>query len=184
MFCLQNPTVSSKPSTATEERKLSAPCVIAATTAGTTATDGATTNFNKRVLVRKPDLKLVDKDVQADSGPHVLLQTAASKRSAGGFGTSTPSPHKKAHTGAAPKMGGSCVEASSCGLPFPPPLPPRGNLRLNPAVMRRASPKPKIASANNVNSKTISTNNVLRQSSEAPVLQVWPLTQFFSVSFL
>ena len=182
MFCLQNPTVSSKPSTApSEERKLSAPCVIAATTAGTSATDGATTNF-KRVLVRKPDLKLVDKDVQADSGPHVLLQTA-SKRSAGIGTTSTPSPHKKAHTGA-PKMGGSCVEASSCGLPFPPPLPPRGNLRLNPAVMRRASPKPRIASANNVNSKTISTNNVLRQSSEAPVLQVWPLTQFFSVSFL
>ena len=151
VFCLQNPTVSSKPSTAPEERKLSAPCVIAATTAGTSATDGATTNL-KRVLVQKPGLKLVDKDVQADSGPHVLLQTA-SKRSAGIIGTSTPSPHKKAHTGtstaAAPKMGGSCVEASSCGLPFPPPLPPRGNLRLNPAVMRRTNPKPRITSANN-----------------------------------
>ena len=33
------------------------------------------------------------------------------------------------------------------GLPFPPPLPPRGNLRLNPAVLRRPSTKPRVRQA-------------------------------------
>ena len=71
---------------------------------------------------------------------HFLFSVGLSlnnKRSAAGCpNPMAASPHKRPNN-----------MSETGGLPFPPPLPPRGNLRLNPAVLRRPSTKPRVRQA-------------------------------------